>query len=65
MMPVSTPTPVPIVEKLAPSPLSRFIGMIEWVTGMVTRNALIAAGIVILLIALMLFGRRIRRDRAE
>jgi hypothetical protein len=65
MMPVSTPTPVPVVEKLAPSPLSRFLGMIEWVTGMVTRNALIAAGIVILLIALLLFGRRIRRDRAE
>jgi LPXTG-motif cell wall-anchored protein len=39
--------------------------MIEWVTVMVTRNALIAAGIVILLIALLLFGRRIRRDRAE
>jgi LPXTG-motif cell wall-anchored protein len=39
--------------------------MIEWVTGMVTRNALIAAGIVILLIALLLFSRRIRRDRAE
>jgi LPXTG-motif cell wall-anchored protein len=32
---------------------------------MVTKNALIAAGIVILLIALLLFGRRIRRDRAE
>jgi hypothetical protein len=63
IMPVSTP--VPVVEKLAPSPLSRFFGMVEWVTGMVTRNALIAAGIVILLIALLLFGRRIRRDRAE
>ena len=63
MMPVSTPFPV--VEKLAPSPLSRFFGMIEWVTGMVTKNALIAAGIVILIIALLLFGRRIRRDRAE
>ena len=58
-------TPVPVVEKLAPSPLSRFLGMIEWVTGMVTKNALIAAGIVILLIALLLVGRRIRRDRAE
>jgi beta propeller repeat protein len=65
MMPVSTPTPFPVVEKLAPSPLSRFLGMIEWVTGMVTKNALIAAGIVILIIALLLFGRRIRRDRAE
>jgi LPXTG-motif cell wall-anchored protein len=31
----------------------------------VTKNALIAAGIVILLIALLFFGRRIRRDRAE
>jgi LPXTG-motif cell wall-anchored protein len=58
-------TPLPVVEKLAPSPLSRFFGMVEWVTGMVTKNALIAAGIVILLIALLLFGRRIRRDRAE
>jgi beta propeller repeat protein len=65
MMPVSTPTLVPVIEKLAPSPLSRFLGMIEWVTGMVTKNALIAAGIVILLIALLLFGRRIRRNRAE
>jgi beta propeller repeat protein len=63
MMPASTP--VPVVEKLAPSPLSRFLGMIEWVTGMVTKNALIAAGIVILIIALLLFGRRIRRNRAE
>jgi beta propeller repeat protein len=63
MTPASTP--LPVVEKLAPSPLSRFLGMIEWITGIVTRNALIAAGIVILLIALLLFGRRIRRDRAE
>jgi hypothetical protein len=60
-----TSTPVPVVEKLAPSPLSRFLGMIEWVTGMLTKNALIAAGIVILIIALLLFGRRIRRNRAE
>jgi hypothetical protein len=63
IIPVSTP--VPVVEKLAPSPLSRFFGMIEWVMGMVTKHALIAAGIVILIIALLLVGRRIRRDRAE
>ena len=58
-------TPLPVVEKLAPSPLSRFFGMVEWVTGMLTKNALIAAGFVILIIALLLVGRRIRRDRAE
>jgi len=63
IMPASTP--VPVVEKLAPSPLSRFLGMIEWVTGMLTKNALIAAGIVVLIISLLLFGRRIRRNRAE
>jgi beta propeller repeat protein len=58
-------TSVPVIEKLAPSPLSRFLGMIQWVTDTVTKNALIAAAIVILLIALLLFGRRIRRNRAE
>jgi beta propeller repeat protein len=63
IMPASTP--VPVVEKLAPSPLSRFLGMIKWVTDMVTKNALIAAGFVILVIALFLYGRRIRRNRAE
>jgi len=62
-LPVSTP--IPVVEKLAPSPLSNFLGMIQWVTGLVTKNALVAAGIVILVIALFLYGRRIRRNRAE
>jgi len=57
-------TPVPVVEKLAPSPLTNFLGMIQWVRDTVTKNALVAAGIVILIIALLLLGRRIRRDRA-
>jgi LPXTG-motif cell wall-anchored protein len=43
--------------------MSTFSGMILWIIGIVTKNVLIIAGIVILAVALFLYGRKRRRDR--
>jgi LPXTG-motif cell wall-anchored protein len=43
--------------------MSTFSGMILWIIDMVTKNVLIVAGIVILAVALFLYGRKRRRDR--
>jgi LPXTG-motif cell wall-anchored protein len=43
--------------------MSTFSGMILWIIDMVTKNVLIIAGIVILAVALFLYGRKRRRDR--
>jgi LPXTG-motif cell wall-anchored protein len=43
--------------------MSIFSGMILWIIDMVTKNALVVAGVVILAVALFLYGRKRRRDR--
>jgi LPXTG-motif cell wall-anchored protein len=43
--------------------MSTFSGMILWIIDMMTKNVLIIAGIVILAVALFLYGRKRRRDR--
>jgi LPXTG-motif cell wall-anchored protein len=43
--------------------MSTFSGMILWIIDLVTKNVLIVAGIVILVVALFLYGRKRRRDR--
>jgi LPXTG-motif cell wall-anchored protein len=43
--------------------MSIFSGMILWIIDMVTKNVLVVAGVVILAVALFLYGRKRRRDR--
>jgi PKD repeat protein len=53
-------------QAIAPPPptaVSTFSGMILWIIDMATKNALIVAGIVILAVALFLYGGKRRRDR--
>jgi len=67
--PSPTETPVPaqppphVVAPPPPTAISTFSGMILWIIGMVTKNVLVVAGIVILAVALFLYGRKRRRDR--
>jgi len=66
-LPAITPVPAqlapPVVAPPPPTAMSTFSGMILWIIGMVTKNVLIVAGIVILAVALFLYGRKRRRDR--
>jgi beta propeller repeat protein len=55
--------PARVVAPPAPTAISTFSGMILWIIGMVTKNVLIVAGIIILAVALFLYGRKRRRDR--
>jgi beta propeller repeat protein len=52
-----------VVAPPPPTAMSTFSGMILWIVGMVTKNVLIVAGIVILAVSLFLYGRKRRRDR--
>ena len=65
--PSITPVPAqlapPMVAPPPPTAMSTFSGMILWIIDMVTKNVLIVAGIVILAVALFLYGRKRRRDR--
>jgi hypothetical protein len=65
--PTITPVPAqlapPMVAPPPPTAISTFSGMILWIIDMVTKNVLIVAGIVILAVALFLYGRKRRRDR--
>ena len=68
-------TPVPSVTTIstlpapqeaappAPTAISIFSGMILWIIEMVTENVPVAAGVVILALAVFLYGRKRRRDR--
>jgi beta propeller repeat protein len=47
----------------APTAMSTFSGMILWIVDMMTKNVLVIAGIVIVAVALFLYGRKRRRDR--
>ena len=55
--------PTPVVAPPSPTAMSIFSGMILWIIGIVTKNVLVVAGIVILAVALFLYGRKRRRDR--
>ena len=61
----SAPAQLPpqMVAPPPPTAMSTFSGMILWIIGMVTKNVLVVAGIVILAVALVLYGRKRRRDR--
>jgi len=61
----SAPAQLPpqMVAPPPPTAMSTFSGMILWIIGMVTKNVLVVAGIVILAVALFLYGRKRRRDR--
>jgi len=65
--PSLTPVPVHLApQAVAPPPptaMSTFSGMILWIIDMMTKNVLLIAGIVILAVALFLYGRKRRRDR--
>jgi LPXTG-motif cell wall-anchored protein len=37
--------------------------MMIWIADLITKNAMIVAGLVILAVALLLYGRKRRRDR--
>jgi len=67
--PSPTITPVPVLlapQFVAPPPptaMSTFSGMILWIIDMMTKNVLVLAGIILLAVALFLYGRKRRRDR--
>jgi len=58
-----TQLPLPVVERLPPSAISNFLGMIRWIVDMVTKNVLVVTGVVILAVAVFLYGRKRWRDR--
>ena len=65
--PTITSQPAQLPAKVAapppPTAMSTFSGMILWIIDMVTKNVLVVAGILILAVALFLYGRKRRRDR--
>jgi beta propeller repeat protein len=61
--PVSAQLAPPVVAPPPPTAMSTFSGMILWIIDMVTKNVLIIAGVIILAVALFLYGRKRRRDR--
>jgi hypothetical protein len=58
------PAPLPPAA-IPPSPtaLSVFSGILMWVSDMVIKNAVFVAGLIILAVAIFLYGRKRRRDR--
>jgi PKD repeat protein len=54
---VNTPPPPP------PTAMSIFTGILMWVTDIMLKNAVLVAGLVILAVAIFLYGRKRRRDR--
>ena len=61
--PVPAQLPLHVVAPPPPTAMSTFTGMILWIIDLVTKNALVVAGVVILAVALFLYGRKRRRDR--
>jgi hypothetical protein len=59
------PTPVPTTPIAPPAPtaFSTFSGIILWIIDIAIKNAVFVAGIVILAVAIFLYGRKRRRDR--
>jgi len=61
-IPAQSPTRVAVAPP-APTAMSTFSGMILWIVDIMTKNVLVIAGIVIVAVALFLYGRKRRRDR--
>ena len=65
--PPITPVPVQLAPQVAapppPTAMSTFSGMILWIIDVVSKNVLVVAGIIILAVALFLYGGKRRRDR--
>ena len=65
--PPITPVPVQLAPQVAapppPTAMSTFSGMILWIIDVVSKNVLVVAGVIILAVALFLYGRKRRRDR--
>jgi hypothetical protein len=62
----NTPAPAQIVPKavaLPPSAMTTFVGLILVIANLIAKNVIIFAGIVIVVIAIFLYGRKRRRDR--
>ena len=57
------PTPAITIAPPPPTPFSTFYGMMLWIVELIIKNAMIVAGLVILAVALLLYGRKRRRDR--
>ena len=57
------PTPSVAIAPPPPTAISTFTGMMIWIAELVTKNVMIVAGLVILAVALFLYGRKRRRDR--
>ncbi|MDD1700184.1 MAG: PKD domain-containing protein [Methanoregula sp.] len=60
---IPTQIPTSVVAPPPPTAMSTFSGMILWIIDMAVKNALLSAGLVILAVAVFLYGRKRRRDR--
>jgi len=60
---IPTPPPPAAINPPPPTALSVFSGILMWVSDMVIKNAVFVAGLVILAVAILLYGRKRRRDR--
>lgn len=56
------PTPR-VITPPSPTAMSIFSGMILWIINTATKNILVVAGVVVLGVAIFLYGRKRRRDR--
>ncbi len=67
--PTITPVPALLAPQVAapppPTAMSTFSGMVLWIIDVVSKNVLVIAGIVILAVALFLYGGKRRRDRSR
>jgi hypothetical protein len=61
--PMPAQLPPHVVAPPPPTAMSIFTGMILWIIDMLTENVLVVAGVIILAVALFLYGRKRRRDR--
>jgi hypothetical protein len=59
-----TPAPTQLTPKAPPpTAMSTFVGMMLWVADIIQKNILVFAGIIIIAVAIFLYGRKRRRDR--
>ena len=59
-----TPAPTQLTPKApAPTAMSTFAGMMLWVAGIIQKNIVVFVGVIIIAVAIFLYGRKRRRDR--
>jgi hypothetical protein len=59
-----TPAPTQLIPKApAPTAMSIFVGMMLWVGDIIQKNMLVFVGIIIIAVAIFLYGRKRRRDK--